>query len=197
MKQRDTPFDDPTARFEAGRFGMWLFLIALGIVFAATILGYLVVRIDNGAAFVPADAPRPPGMLLASTVALLLSSVTMQKALRAGRTGDPRQGGLMVATLALALIFLVAQLMAWRSLYAQNLTISDNLYGWTFYVLTGLHAAHVIGGLPPMAITTWRASRGAYGPEDFRGVTYCAMYWHFLDAVWLVLYATLWIGSMG
>jgi len=197
MAQRDTPFDDPKARFQAGLFGMWLFLIVLAVVFAATILAYLIVRIDNGDAFVPPDAPRPPGLLLASTLALVLSSFTMQRALRAGRAGDPRQGGLMLVTLLLALAFLAAQGLAWRELYRLNLAISDNLYAWTFYVLTGLHAAHVLGGLPPMIVTTVRASRAAYGPDDHRGITYCAMYWHFLDAVWIVLYATLLIGSRG
>jgi cytochrome c oxidase subunit 3 len=196
VAQRDTPFDDPTARFEAGRFGMWIFLAALGVVFASTIVGYLAVRIDNGADFVPVDAPRPPAILLASTVLLLVSSVTMQRALRFGRVGDPRQGGMMLATTVLAIAFLVIQLVAWRQLLSENLGPTDNLYGWTFYVLTALHAAHVVGGLPPLAITTWRASKGRYGPADYRGITYTAMYWHFLDAVWLVLYATLWFGSM-
>ena len=175
---------------------MWIFLAALGVVFASTIVGYLAVRIDNGADFVPIDAPRPPAILLASTVLLLISSVTMQRALRFGRSGDPRQGGMMLATTALAVAFLVIQLVAWRQLLSENLGPTDNLYGWTFYVLTALHAAHVVGGLPPLVITTWRASKGLYGPMDHRGITYTAMYWHFLDAVWLVLYATLWLGSM-
>ena len=192
-----SPFTDQQARHEAGLFGMWLFLLVLAVLFIATILGYLVVRIDNGADFIPAGAPKPPALLLVSTVFLLVSSVTMQRALAFGRTGDARQGGMMVATLALALWFLVVQAFAWWRLYEQNLAISDNLYGWTFYVLTGLHAAHVFGGLPPMLRTAWRASKGAYGPADHRGITYCAMYWHFLDGVWLVLYATLWLGSMG
>jgi len=195
VKQRDTPFDDPTARFAAGRLGMWLFLLTLAVLFAATILGYVVVRVSNGSAFIPPDAPPPPKLLLMSTVVLLVSSWTMQRALRAARVGAAEQGRWMVATLALALVFLVAQGLAWAELFRQNLAISDNLYGWTFYVLTGLHAAHVLGGLPPMIITTRRALRGAYGPAEHRGITYCAMYWHFLDAVWLVLYATVWFGS--
>ncbi len=69
------------------------------------------------------------------------------------------------------------------------------LYAWTFYVLTAMHAAHVIGGLPAMAITAFRASRASYTPENHRGIVYCAMYWHFLDGAWIVLYATLWLGS--
>ena len=73
---------------------------------------------------------------------------------------------------------------------------TDSLYAWTFYVLTALHALHVLGGLPPMLIVTVRALRMGYGPSDHRGLVYCAMYWHFLDAVWIVLYAILWIGSL-
>jgi len=181
MTERDTPFDDPAARFDAGRFGMWIFLVVLAVTFAATIFGYLVVRIGMGGDFVPPDAPPPPKLLLASTAMLLVSSWTMQRALRFGREGDPRQGGMMVATSALALAFLVLQVVAWRELLDEDLGPTDSLYGWTFYVLTAIHAAHVVGGLIPMGIV---------------GIVYCAMYWHFLDAVWVVLYATLWIGSI-
>jgi cytochrome c oxidase subunit 3 len=175
---------------------MWLFLVVLGVLFVATILGYLAVRIDNADSFVPEGAPPPPALLLVSTAALLVSSFTMQRAVRAGRRGDPRQGGMMVVTMVLALAFLAMQGVAWAELLRENLLITDNLYAWSFYVLTGLHAAHVFGGLPPMAITTWRAMNGRYGPENHRGIVYCAMYWHFLDGVWIALYATLWLGSM-
>ena len=196
MKQPDTPFDDPKARFQAGLFGMWLFLIVLAVLFVSVIVGYLVVRVDNGADFIPEGAPQPPKLLLLSTALLGLSSVSMQRALRAGRIGDPRQGGMMVVTIALAVAFLVVQAIAWMQLLAQDFGPTDSLYAWTFYVLTAIHAAHVVGGLPPMLITTVRACRGAYTEQNYRGIAYCAMYWHFLDAVWVVLYATLWIGSI-
>lgn len=195
VKQPDTPFDDPKARFQAGLFGMWLFLVVLAVLFVSAILGYLVVRVDNGSDFIPPDAPALPPLLLASTGLLAASSVTMQRAANAGRRGDPAQGGMMAATIGLALGFLLLQGIAWTQMLAQNLGPSDNLYGWTFYVLTAMHAAHVIGGLPAMAITAFKASRAAYSPENHRGIVYCAMYWHFLDGAWLVLYATLWLGS--
>lgn len=196
MKQPDTPFDDPKARFQAGLFGMWLFLIALGVLFVSVILGYAVVRVDNGSDFIPEGAPPPPAILLASTALLLLSSVSMQSAVRSGRAGDRRQGQRMALTVGLAIGFLVLQAIAWWQLVGQSLLPTDSLYAWTFYVLTALHALHVLGGLPPMLVVTARALRGTYGPDNHRGVVYCAMYWHFLDAVWLVLYATLWLGSL-
>ncbi len=196
MKQPDTPFEDPKARYQAGLFGMWIFLIALAVLFVSVILGYVVVRVDNGADFIPVGAPPPPQLLLVSTLLLLVSSVSVQGAVRAARAGDPRQGQRMVLTVGLAFGFLALQAIAWWQLAQQSLLPTDNLYAWTFYVLTALHAAHVLGGLPPMLIVTARALRGAYGPDDHRGIVYCAMYWHFLDAVWVVLYATLWFGSI-
>ena len=196
MKDPVTPFNDPKARFQAGLFGMWLFLIALGVLFVSTILGYIYVRVDNGSDFIPDDAPPLPKLLLASTAALMVSSYTMQRALQAARTGQGEQGRWMLLTLGLAVGFLVMQAVAWYQMLAQHLHVSDSLYAWSFYVLTALHAAHVVGGLPPMLVATVRAMRDTYTPGNHRGIAYCAMYWHFLDAVWLLLYATLWIGGV-
>jgi len=196
---RVDPFDDVGARFKAGIFGMWLLLVTLGMVFSATILGYLVVRVnpDPLEPFIPLDAPRLPHSLLISTLALLASSYTMHQTVRAVRRGAVAAAGrLSGITLSLALLFLLLQGVAWRDLWRHNLHVDDNLYAWTFYVLTGLHAAHVIGGVVPLWVVWHRASRGRYNAQNPEGVVYCAMYWHFLDVVWLVLYATLWLGSL-
>jgi cytochrome c oxidase subunit 3 len=89
----------------------------------------------------------------------------------------------------------VLQFVAWREAVADNMRLKDHLYAWTFFVLTGLHGAHVVGGLIPLGVVTAKALRGRYGPDRASGAIYCGMYWHFLDAVWIVLYATLWLGS--
>ena len=115
VRERETPFDDEQARFSAGVLGMWILLAVLAVLFVAAILGYLAVRIDNGSAFIPANAPSLPLLLLVSTAFLVLSSLTMQMALRAARTGGASQGRMMMATLGLALGFLVVQALAWRS----------------------------------------------------------------------------------
>jgi len=193
------PFDSARSRHGAGVFGMWLFLVTLGVLFIATILGYLVVRMnpDPAEPFLPDDAPALPRTLLLSTVALIASSGTMHATVRAVRRGaGARAGRLAGASLVLATGFLALQGWAWVDLWHQQLRIQDSLYAWTFYVLTGLHAAHVVGGLVPLAIVWWRARRGRYSADHPEGVVYCAMYWHFLDAVWIALYATLWLGSL-
>ena len=193
------PFESGRSRHAAGVFGMWLFLVTLGVLFMATILGYLVVRIqpDPTEPFVPPDAPRLPNLLLVSTGALMLGSLSLHGMVRAVRAGScDRAARLAGIGLALALVFLAVQGWAWVDLWRAQLRIQESLYAWSFYVLTGLHAAHVIGGLPPLLVVWWRARRGRYSPGHPEGAVYCAMYWHFLDAVWLALYATLWLGSL-
>ena len=193
------PFDTARSRQAAGVFGMWLFLVTLAVLFIASILGYLVVRLnpDPSEPFLPDDAPALPRTLLLSTVALLASSGTMHATVRAVRRGaGSRAARLAGLSLLLALGFLALQGWAWVDLWRQQLRMQDSLYAWTFYVLTGLHAAHVVGGLVPLALVWVRARRGRYDADHPEGVVYCAMYWHFLDAVWLALYATLWLGSL-
>jgi cytochrome c oxidase subunit 3 len=142
--------------------------------------------------WMPQGTPGLPHALALSTALLVVSSWTMQGAVRAAREG--RTHGVtsgLAATLGLAVAFLAIQTLAWAELWRRQATIDSGLYAWTFYVLTGLHALHVLGGLPPMAIALHRAHRGLYTATDHAGLVLCAMYWHALDVIWVVLYATL------
>jgi cytochrome c oxidase subunit 3 len=197
LRLQNDPFTDPAARLSAGRFGMWLFLLTLAVVFVATIIGYLAVRISpiNASTWPPPSMPPLPGVLFWSTGALLVSSWTMHRGVRACERGEASQGRWMLTTLVLGIVFLALQVIAWREAIADNMRIADHLYAWTFFVLTGLHGAHVVGGLIPLGVVTVKALGGRYGPNRASGAIYCGMYWHFLDAVWIVLYATLWLGS--
>lgn len=172
-----------------GTFGMIVFLVSLSILFTASIVGYLIVRFQS--ANWPSTAL--PGGLWLSTLLLLLSSGTMHFALQAARRG--RQKALrigMALTTALGTAFLIGQLFSWLTWIKAGVELGPHrLYAWAFYVFTGLHGAHVIGGLIPLAIVTARAFRGRYLPQTSTGVKHCAMYWHFLDVVWLVLFAVL------
>jgi len=178
-----------------GRFGMQLFLLSLGILFAASLAAFLIIRL-RADAWPPPDAPGMPFGLFISTPLLLLSSATMWWGLKGVREGNNGAGAIgLLATLVLGVAFLGIQGWAWSQLYALELTARSNLYGFTFFMLTGLHAAHVIGGLIPLAIATGRAFVNRYTPEDHGGVSHVAMYWHFLDGVWLVLFGVLLLAS--
>ena len=192
------PFDSAHERGVAGVFGMWVFIAVVAMIFVACILGYVVVRFDQppGREWMPEGTPGLPSALLLSSAVLLISSWTMQLAVRAARLGQQMQlVYAMGATLGLALLFLAVQALAWNELWTRHATIESGLYAWTVYVLTGVHALHVIGGLPPMVYVFRRSREGQYTPTDYNGVVLCAMYWHALDVIWMVLYATLWICS--
>jgi cytochrome c oxidase subunit III len=175
----------------AGRLGMAVFLISLSMLFAASMVGYLVVRF-RAEDWPPPGMPRLPSGLWIATAVIVACSVTIHRALVAARRG---QRSTMVrwlgATLGLGVLFLVLQAVNWWGLITARMPMQANLYAFTFYMLTGLHAAHVIGGLIPLGIVTAKARGGAYSATFHPGVQYSAMYWHFLDAVWLVMFATL------
>lgn len=192
------PFDTAEQRSGAGTFGMWLFIVVVAMIFVSAILGYLVVRFDRppGQEWMPDGTPPLPPALLLSTLLLAGSSATMQSAVAAARLNHfARIRYAMGATLALALLFLAVQCLAWIELWRARATIDTGLYAWTFYVLTGLHALHVLGGLPPMAVVFRNSLEDRYTASDHGGLVRCAMYWHALDVIWLALYVTLWLGS--
>lgn len=171
-----------------GTLGMRWFLASLGMIFAASVVGLLWVR-AAAEVWPPPGAPRLPAGLWLSTAIIVVSTVTMEWARRAQRR--PEREGLatgLVTTFGLGCAFLAAQTRGWFVLAAADFTPRVNLYAFTFYLLTVLHALHVLGGLAPLAVLAKRALRPEPGWAAL-GVVYMAMYWHFLTAVWLVLFA--------
>ena len=177
----------------AGKFGMALFLASLTVLFAASLAGYLVVR-ARADAWPPPNAPSLPVGMWFSTILILASSVTIQGALSSVKRN--RLGvvmGLLLVTTLIGVCFLVSQVANWAWLISITSQVQTGLYLFTFYLLTGLHAAHVIGGLILLAVVTARAFRGRYSSSFHPGVTYATMYWHFLDVVWLVMFAAMFL----
>ncbi len=184
----------PSPPIGAGTFGMILFLFALAMIFGATIGGYFYIRSESPAWPPPGSPPLPRGGLWLSTGILLLLSVAVQWALRSVRWD--RQGTLraaLVVTGVLALAFLANQAHNWDEVRAILVPPGAKVraYTSTFYILTGTHALHVLGGLLVLAVVTVKAFRGDYSSVYHPGIRYSAMYWHFLDVVWLVLFAVL------
>jgi heme/copper-type cytochrome/quinol oxidase subunit 3 len=155
-------------------------------------VGYLMVRLRSPQWVPPGTAPLPVGLWL-STLLLLVSGITMHGAVLAIRGGKREMSTrLLLTTLVLGVAFLCSQVFNWWRMVAVDAVLATkSLYAFTFYMLTGLHALHVIGGLIPLVRTTWRAHRGVYSWADYHGIRLMAMYWHFLDAVWIVLFVVL------
>jgi cytochrome c oxidase subunit 3 len=172
-----------------GPFGLTLFLVSLGVLFLGGLAAYALVRARAPAWPPPAVPPLPQGLWI-STGLLVAASGAIEVAARAVRAHRPvaiRAG--LAGALACALAFLASQTVCWlRFVFAQP---AVSPYGRLFLFLTGLHAAHVVGGVVPVVIfaVDARAER-LPAPTDFR-VRACATYWHFLAAVWAALFSLL------
>jgi heme/copper-type cytochrome/quinol oxidase subunit 3 len=185
----------PSALGDAGLLGMYLLLVALGMLFAASLVGYWTIR-SHHQPWPPPGFPVLPRTLWLSTLLIVLSSVAIQGALRAVRRGQAAAlRRRLVLALALGVGFLASQTTVWLQIVGQITAASENAgpYLKLFYVLTGLHAAHVLVGLATLALVTTRAFRGRYTSSQHSGVRYSAVYWHFLDAVWCVLFVAVYL----
>lgn len=177
------------------RMGMRLLLASLSMLFGASLMGYLVSR-SRAAVWPPPGVPSLPAGLWFSTVLILAGSFTVYLALDGIRHGRARAARIgLVLTLVLGLAFLASQTVNWFALVAAHFTMRTTLYGFMFYLLTGLHAAHVVGGLIPLGLTAVRARQGRYTAESHAGIEYVSMYWHFLAVVWLILFGALLLTS--
>ena len=188
-----SPARRDSATVRVGTLGMWLFLGSLTMLFAASITGYLVVR-SRSEVWPPEGMPSLPAGLWISTVTILCCSGTIHWALASARGNKYGEliGSLLVTSL-LGLVFLVSQTVNWAWLISIQATVSTGLYMFTFYMLTGLHGLHVVGGLVLLGVVTAKAFAGRYTAEYYPGVKYAAMYWHFLDVVWIVMFVLMFL----
>jgi cytochrome c oxidase subunit III len=173
---------------DTARFGLWAFLGTISMLFIGFTSAYLIRR-----ASMDWRPLRAPWILWANTAALLASSVTLQVARKRLRDWDLR--GLfpwLAATGALGVLFLAGQVAAWRRLAAQGIFLASNPHSSFFYMLTGLHGLHLLGGLVWFAAVLVQVRRMAYTPgED--GLGLFATYWHFLGVLWLYLLVLLFV----
>jgi cytochrome c oxidase subunit 3 len=157
--------------------------------FAGLFGAYFTLRAAS-VAWPPAHADLATVRTGLATLVLISSSYTMHRAVQAAEASDRRMAiRWLLVTAALGCIFLGNQALEYREL---PFSISTNAYGSMFYLLTGFHGLHVIGGIGFMVATIAAiagTSRAPSGPT----VTVCAYYWHFVDAVWVAMYATIYL----
>ncbi len=128
------------------------------------------------------------------TVILVASSVTCQLGVFAAERGDVY--GLrrwFVLTLLMGTVFVLGQLNEYRELVHEGTTIASSPYGSVFYMTTGFHGLHVIGGLFAFVIVLMRSTIGRFSPEKATSAIVVSYYWHFVDVVWIGLFAAIYI----
>jgi cytochrome c oxidase subunit 3 len=133
-----------------------------------------------------------PPVLWLTTAVLLISSLTIERARRLLKRQEYKQFNLwLTITTILGIVFLVGQVLAWQQFKQQGAYSSASPHGWFFYVLTGLHAVHLAGGVIALLYVTIAALRMRIGLKRKAAVDVTATYWHFMDVLWVYLFVLL------
>ena len=171
----------------AAKLGLGVFLAVVGALFTLVISAYSMRQ--NLADWRALPVPK---LLWFNTGVLVLSSIALQSAYLAARRDDLE--GVVIGLLAggvSAVVFLVGQLLAWRQLIVAGYFVASNPANSFFYLITAVHGLHLMGGLVALGRATGKVWRGTRVAEVRLSVELCAIYWHFLLLVWLVVLGLL------
>ena len=174
----------------AGRVGMFCLIAAESAIFVIFIVAYAFYLGKSPSG--PTPSVLSPPILLSAC--LLSSSATMELAVRSLKRGEARAfAAWWVSTIALGSIFLIGTALEWQHLVVdERLTINSNLFGTTFYCLVGLHASHVTIGLILMTSVAL-IGMNQVTREHLPKIDVIALYWHFVDTVWVVVFTLVYI----
>ncbi|HET6614817.1 MAG TPA: cytochrome c oxidase subunit 3 [Dehalococcoidia bacterium] len=172
---------------------MWLFLASECLFFGSFIAAFLLYRDRNVTGPYPEDLYDIPFTSVSSFV-LLMSSLTMVLALAAIQRADLRAMRVwLVATALLGLTFLAGQAFEFTEFWNEGLSLHQNLFGTTFFVLTGFHGAHVSVGVLLLLSLVDASSRGKLTADHSLTVELVGLYWHFVDIVWIVIFTLIYL----
>jgi cytochrome c oxidase subunit 3 len=199
-------FEDLEQQREVATLGMWVFLVTELLFFGGLFLTYSVYR-----GWYPEDFAAASHELIVwagtlNTVVLITSSLTMALAVHAAESGRRRTLILLLlATMALGCVFLGVKAFEYRTEYLEH-----HIPGWGFefkadhflhaqiffslyFIMTGLHALHMIIGLGVMAVMVWLSYRGTITPAYSNPIEISGLYWHFVDIIWIFLFPLLYL----
>jgi cytochrome c oxidase subunit III len=185
---------------------MWLFLITEVLFFGGLFLAYMLYRVWYPVAW--AEASRELDIVLGAfnTAVLIGSSLTMAFAVRAAQTGKQRATvGWILSTMALGLVFLIVKYFEYAEKFEHHHVPGPDfhfegpqagpaqIYFSLYFLMTGLHATHMIIGFFIMAVIAWMAHKKRFTPEWYTPVEISGLYWHFVDIVWIFLFPLLYL----
>ena len=171
---------------------MYALIAAESAIFTIFVVAYIFYIGRSFTGPQPKDVLRVP---IFFTICLLTSSLTIHHSLKLLKSEKLRSFGLWwLLTVTLGAVFLAGTFREWhRLIYEEGLTIQTNLFGTTYYSLVGLHAFHVTVGLVALTTVLLFTFRGYVAPRHAARVEVLSMYWHFVDAVWVVVFTVVYI----
>jgi heme/copper-type cytochrome/quinol oxidase subunit 3 len=188
----------PTATgLNTWKLGFWVFMGSETLFFGTLISTYMVYKGQSVVGPFPAEVFDIP-LTSISTFVLLMSSLAVVLALEFLQQG--RRRAALVATMAIIVLgsgFLGFQAYEFTHFYHEGLTLKTNLFGSTFFVLTGFHGAHVTIGVIWLMILWIDMYRGRMGPQQSLRLEIAGLYWHFVDIVWIVIFTLVYLMEPG
>ena len=195
---------DTSTGLDSRKMAFWTFIGSECLIFGTLIGTYLAYKGVSLVGPYPHDVVLPdgtvsPGILdipltSASTAVLLFSSLAMVLALAAVQRGSRTAGTVwLLVTAGMGAIFLGFQAYEFTHFYHSGLQLGTNLFGSTFFVLTGFHGAHVAVGVLWLLSLAVMSMRGNLGPERSLTVELTGLYWHFVDVIWIVIFALIYL----
>lgn len=176
-----------------GKIAIWLFLASEVMFFTGLIGAYIVLRMGQGEWPDPTQTLNVP-LTAANTFLLICSSVTLVYGLQHVQLGNRAKGnwGLFL-TFLFGAVFVSVQAYEYYELYTHGMTPFVNIFGSCFYAMTGFHGLHVLMGVIAMAALTIMGLMGKFGPKNFAAIELTGLYWHFVDLVWIILFAIVYL----
>jgi cytochrome c oxidase subunit 3 len=185
------PEANRSSRVDAPTLGMLLFIISEIMIFGAFFTAYFFIRIVRGDPWPAPGTTIPVAVAAFNTAILISSSFTLhwaETSIKNGNRNGLRAG--ILSTLLLGATFLFIQINEYVHL---GFAPHDSAQATIFYGLTGLHGAHVCIGLLILLVVTIRSFRGHYSPEAHKGLNVPGIYWHFVDAMWIVVFTAVYV----
>ena len=188
---------DTSTGLSNAKLEMWAFLGSECLLFGALISTYLLYRGRSLSGPTPHDVYDIPYTSVSSFV-LLMSSLTMVLALAAIQRGDQQKlRAWLMATALLGMTFISGQVYEFTTFVHEGLTLKTNLFGSTFFVLTGFHGAHVTVGILMLLSLFAMSLDGRLPVEKAETVELVGLYWHFVDIVWIVIFTLVYLIPSG
>ena len=193
MAAHETQVPHTATGLDNRKLGMWAFLGSECLFFGALISTYLLYRGRSLQGPFPEDVYDIPYTSVSSFV-LLMSSLTMVLALHAIQRGDHRKlRAWLLATALLGITFVGGQVFEFTVFVREGVTLSRNLFGSSFFVLTGFHGAHVTVGILMLLSLYGMSLAGRLPQERALRVELIGLYWHFVDIVWIVIFTVVYL----
>ena len=189
------PVENTSTGLNSRKLMMWAFLGSDVMFFGAFIATYLVYRGKSLVGPYPSEVLNIP-ITSVSTFVLLMSSLAMVLALHYVKVGEKNKGTLWIlVVVVLGAVFMGFQFVEFREFAHLGLTPRTNIFGTTFFILTGIHGAHVTIGVIWMAFLAYGSHKGSLRPDSSLDLEIAGLYWHFVDIVWIVIFTVIYLIS--